>query len=58
MFNSLYGRSSQIKVIKAKDYDQKINKTMNHVVLTELKTGDKLVKYNGKIDERVRKLIQ
>lgn len=64
MLNSLYGRfgmkeiTSQIKVIKAKDYETKINKTMNHVVLTELKSGDKLVKYSGKIDERLRKLIK
>ena len=31
---------------------------MNHVILTELSNGDKLVKYNGKIDERLRKMIK
>jgi hypothetical protein len=64
MLNSVYGRFgmkeiiSQIKVIKAKDYNEKMNKKMNHVVLTELANGDKLVKYSGKIDERLRKLIK
>jgi hypothetical protein len=50
MLNSVFGRfgmkeiTSQIKVIKAKDYNEKMNKKMNHVVLTELSNGDKLVK--------------
>jgi hypothetical protein len=53
---------SQIKVIKCKDYNEKMNKKMNkkmnHVVLTELANGDKLVKYGAKLDERLRKLIK
>jgi hypothetical protein len=64
MLNSVYGRFgmkeiiSHIKVIKHEDYNEKINKKMNHVVLTELSNGDKLVKYNGKINEKLRKLIK
>jgi hypothetical protein len=64
MLNSVYGRfgmkdiTSQIKVIKHDDYNEKMNKKMNHVILTELSNGDKLVKYSGKLDERLRKLIK
>jgi len=49
MLNSVYGRfgikeiTSQIKVVKNKDYSEKMNKKMNHVVLTELSNGDKII---------------
>jgi hypothetical protein len=64
MLNSLYGRfgmkdiKSTIKIINNREHEMKINKYYNYSILSELKNGSKLIKYTGRIDERIRKLIK
>jgi len=64
MLNSLYGRfgmkdiNSCIKIVANEEHEKNINKKYNYTILSELNNGMKIIKYNSKIDERIRLLIK
>jgi DNA polymerase type B, organellar and viral len=64
MLNSLYGRfgmkdiTGRIQIMSESDYKNNIDKVFNNTILSELHSGDKVVKYTDKLDEKIRKLIK